>query len=95
MLVFLLDHDLQFYAEKKDMPCHYSKASSPFDKENKGWGFSLSLLMNASEPDLSPTGKRFLMERDGLNFKWKAEDFRLSETAELHIGQITGHYNTT
>ncbi|MFO7792174.1 MAG: hypothetical protein R6W73_04220, partial [Candidatus Saliniplasma sp.] len=84
--------------QKKDMFSHYPESSSPLNKVNKDWDVSLSPPADASKPNLSESGERYVIsveEDETINFVWRAENFRLSDTADLHIGQVSVHYNTT
>ncbi|MBS3816625.1 MAG: hypothetical protein KGY76_03580 [Candidatus Thermoplasmatota archaeon] len=77
---------------------HYPESSSPFDKENKDWDVKLSPPANNSKANLSDSGDRYVVtldEDESINFVWRPENFNLSDTADLHIGQVTVNYNTT
>jgi len=82
--------------QSRDMFSYYPESSAPFDKENREW--DVSLYANGSEAEFSKSEDRYVISVDegkSINFTWRAENFHLSETAELHIGQIGVHYNTT
>ncbi|MEF8874983.1 MAG: hypothetical protein V5A88_10005, partial [Candidatus Thermoplasmatota archaeon] len=98
ILIFLPAVMVYNSTQKSKMFSHYPESSSPFDKENKDWDVTLSPPANNSETNLSASGDRYVVtveEGESINFVWRAENFVLSDTADLHIGQVTVHYNTT
>ncbi|MFW5945458.1 MAG: glycosyltransferase 87 family protein [Candidatus Natronoplasma sp.] len=96
ILIFVPGIMLYNSTQRKEMFSHYPESSSPFNKVNKDW--DVSLYANGYETNLSETENRYVIsveEEESINFTWRARNFYLSETADLHIGQVSVHYNTT